>query len=76
MGIAALLQVVYYLFYTGVYQSAFYTVEVESRVVELLPVTFASIFLNVAAPTGGASGAALFVETTPCIVANPGRAPR
>ena len=59
---AALLQVVYYLVYTGLYQSAFYTVEVESRVSELLPVMFASIFVNVAAPTGGASGAALFVD--------------
>ncbi len=62
VGIGALLQVVYYLIFTGLYQSAFYTVEVESRVVELLPVTFASIFLNVAAPSGGASGAALFVD--------------
>jgi phosphatidylglycerol lysyltransferase len=59
---AALLQVVYYLVYTGLYQSAFYTVEVESRIRELLPVMFASIFVNVAAPTGGASGAALFVD--------------
>lgn len=62
VGIAALLQGIYYVFFTGIYQSAFYTVEVESNVVELLPVTFASIFLNVAAPTGGASGAALFVD--------------
>jgi uncharacterized protein (TIRG00374 family) len=59
---AALLQVVYYTVFTGLYQSAFYTVEVESRVNELLPVMFASIFVNVAAPTGGASGAALFVD--------------
>ncbi len=59
---AALLQVVYYIVFTGLYQSAFYTVEVESRVSELLPVMFASIFVNVAAPTGGASGAALFVD--------------
>jgi len=59
---AALLQVVYYLVYTGLYRSAFYTVEVESQVNELLPVMFASIFVNVAAPTGGASGAALFVD--------------
>ena len=59
---AALLQVVYYLEYTGLYQSAFYTVEVESQVSELLPVMFVSIFVNVAAPTGGASGAALFVD--------------
>jgi uncharacterized protein (TIRG00374 family) len=59
---AALLQVVYYIVFTGLYQSAFYTVEVESQVRELLPVMFASIFVNVAAPTGGASGAALFVD--------------
>ena len=62
VGIAALLQVVYYVVYTGIYQSAFYTVEVESSVTELLPVTFASLFLNVAAPSAGASGAALFVD--------------
>lgn len=59
---AALLQVIYYTTFTALYQSAFYTVEVESRVNELLPVMFASIFVNVAAPTGGASGAALFVD--------------
>lgn len=59
---AALLQVIYYVTYTALYQSAFYTVEVESRVSELLPVVFASIFVNVAAPTGGASGAALFAD--------------
>lgn len=59
---AALLQVVYYIVLTGLYQSAFYTVEVKCRMSELLPVVFASIFVNVAAPTGGASGAALFVD--------------
>ena len=62
VGIAALLQALYYVVFTGIYQSAFYTVEVDSHVSELLPVTFASIFLNVAAPSGGASGAALFVD--------------
>ena len=62
VGIAALLQAAYYVAFTGIYQSAFYTVEVESSVGELLPVTFASLFLNVAAPTAGASGAALFVN--------------
>jgi len=59
---AALLQVVYYLAYTGLYQSAFYTVEVESRLRDLLPVMFASLFVNVAAPAGGAGGMALFVD--------------
>ena len=59
---AALLQVGYYVAYTAVHQSAFATVEVESRLKNLLPIVFASLFLNVAAPTAGASGTALFVE--------------
>jgi phosphatidylglycerol lysyltransferase len=60
--IAALLQVIYYIFYTGLYQSSFNTVEVEARLSELLPLTFASIFVSVVAPSGGISGAALFVD--------------
>lgn len=59
---AVLLQVIYYIVYTALYQSAFTTVEVESRLRDLLPVTFASLFVNVGAPSGGASGAALFVD--------------
>ena len=55
-------QVVFYISYTGLYHAAFYTVEVESRIADLLPVLFASIFVNVAAPSAGASGAALFVD--------------
>ena len=62
VAVAALTQVVYYIIYTALYQSAFLTVGVKSQLSELLPVTFASIFLNVAAPSGGASGAALFVD--------------
>ena len=62
VAIAALLQVIYFITYTVLYQSAFLTVGVKSRLNELLPVTFASIFLNVAAPSGGASSAALFAD--------------
>jgi uncharacterized protein (TIRG00374 family) len=60
--VAALLQVVYYIAYAALYQTAFYTVGVESRVRELLPVTMGSIFVNVVAPSGGASAVALFVD--------------
>ncbi|MCB0210078.1 MAG: flippase-like domain-containing protein [Anaerolineae bacterium] len=59
---AVLLQILYYLIYSATYQSAFVTVDVHSRLRDLLPVTFASIFVNVVAPSGGASGAALFVD--------------
>jgi uncharacterized protein (TIRG00374 family) len=59
---AALLQVLYYIVYAALYQAAFYTVEVESRVSELLPVTLGSVFVNVVMPSGGASTAALFID--------------
>jgi uncharacterized protein (TIRG00374 family) len=59
---AALFQASYYVAYSGLYQAAFDTVEVKSRVRDLLPITFGSIFVNVVAPSGGASGAALFVD--------------
>jgi phosphatidylglycerol lysyltransferase len=60
--VAVLLQAGYYIIYAALYQSAFRIVGVESRIIELLPVTFASIFISVAAPSGGASGVALFVD--------------
>lgn len=56
------LQLLYYVAYTGVYQFAFATVEVQSSLWELVPVTYASLFANLAAPTGGMAGAALFVD--------------
>ena len=59
---AAFIQVIYYLAFTGLYWSSFDTVEVKSRLWNLIPVVFGSIFLNVVAPTGGASGAALFID--------------
>lgn len=56
------LQFLYYIAYTGVYKFAFATVEVQSSLWELVPVTYASLFANLAAPTGGMAGAALFVD--------------
>jgi phosphatidylglycerol lysyltransferase len=60
--VAALLQVIYYIIFTGLYQVAFYIVEVKSRLRELLPVTFSALFVSVVAPSAGASGVALFVD--------------
>lgn len=59
---AALLQVAFYICFAGLYWSAFDVVGVRSRIRDLLPITFASVFVNVAAPSGGASGMALFVD--------------
>lgn len=59
---AVLLQAIYYLLYSSLYRSAFNIVEVRSRTFQLFPVIFASLFVNTVAPTGGAAGAALFVD--------------
>jgi phosphatidylglycerol lysyltransferase len=60
--VAVLLQIVYFTIYSALYHSAFTTVGVRSRVAELIPVTFSAMFMNVAVPIGGASGASLFVD--------------
>ena len=60
--IAALFQFIYFLIHTAVYQVSFDAVQVKSRCRDLLPMVLAAVFVNVAVPSGGASGAALFVE--------------
>jgi uncharacterized protein (TIRG00374 family) len=59
---AAFFQALYFVFFTATFQASFSTVGLESRWRELLPVTFGSYFVNVVAPSGGAAGAALFVD--------------
>ncbi len=60
--VAILLQVLYFSLYSEIYHSAFMTVGVQSQLGELIPVTFSAMFMNVAVPIGGASGASLFVD--------------
>lgn len=59
---AILSQILYYVVFTGSYQSAFYTVDISTRTRDLIPVTLGSLFINVVVPAGGAGGAALFTE--------------
>ncbi len=59
---AALLQALFFIVYAALYQAAFHTVEITSRVSELIPVLLSSWFLTVVAPSGGASTAALFAD--------------
>ena len=59
---AAVLQVLFYVSYTVLYKVAFDIVDVKLRVLDLLPVTFAAIFINSSAPSGGLAGTALFVD--------------
>ena len=60
--VAVALQILHYVVSSASYRSAFSTVGVESRVRDLFPLLFGAMFVNVIAPTGGASGAALFVD--------------
>jgi len=59
---AAVLQCVYYLIFTATYQSAFFALGIKRKVLELVPVTLGSLFVNVVAPTASTAGAALFVD--------------
>jgi len=62
MLIAALFQIFSYVFYACLLWSSYQNVGLQSRVLELLPVTFAAVFANTVAPTGGTAGLALFVH--------------
>jgi len=59
---AVLAQVMYYSLYAVQYRLGFAAVDVASRATELLPVLFASLFLNAVVPSVGVSGAALFID--------------
>ena len=52
----------YFVMDAQLYRFGFATVGVASRVWELLPVMFTAYFVNALAPSGGAAGAALFVD--------------
>ncbi len=61
--LAILLQVCFYLAFAAIYQTAFLSVGLRKPgLLHLIPLTFAAVFLNVVAPSGGASGIALFVD--------------
>jgi len=62
IGAAVAAQTAYYYLYAAQYKYAFATVEVASQVNELIPVMFASIFVRTLVPSGGASGAVVFVD--------------
>ncbi len=62
VALAAALQFCHYAAYALLYQMSFTAVGVASRWRRLLPLTFAAIFVNSTAPSGGAAGAALYVN--------------
>ena len=59
---AAVLQGAYYLLYAALCRAAFGVVGMRSRFREVLVVLLGSMFANVVVPSGGAAGAALFMD--------------
>lgn len=59
---AAVLQALFFLLFTFIYHSALHAADVPGRARDLLPMTFASLFLNATTPLFGAAGAALFID--------------
>lgn len=59
--VATLIHVVFFLLHGNLYRLGFRSVGVRSTVAGLLPVFFASTYLNAVAPSGGTAGAAVFV---------------
>lgn len=60
--LAVFLQFAYYLIFSLIYKYSFESVGIKLRFKKLFPIVFASIFVNVIVPAGGASGLALFVD--------------
>lgn len=59
---AAAVQLIYYIAYAALFQAAFATVDIQSRVRDLVPIVFAALFINSTTPSGGTAGLALFVD--------------
>lgn len=59
---ACAFQFLNFTFIAAAYRAAFWAVGVKSRLLQLIPLAYASVFMGVAAPSIGASGAALFMD--------------
>jgi len=62
VGLAALLQVLFYLLHSVLYQDTFFIVGIARRLRDMLSLVLASLFVNVVAPTGGTAAIALFMD--------------
>ena len=62
LAVAAGLQLLYFAIYTLVYQAAFTAVGVDSNFRNLLPLTFAAIFINSTTPSGGTARVAVYID--------------
>jgi phosphatidylglycerol lysyltransferase len=62
MAAAIFAQLIYYIVFTMLYQSALATAGISRRIRDLVPVVLGSLFVNVVVPSAGTGGTALFVD--------------
>ncbi len=62
VGLAALLQVLFYLLHAVLYQNTFFIVGIDRRLRDMLSLVLSALFVNVVAPTGGTAAIALFMD--------------
>jgi uncharacterized protein (TIRG00374 family) len=62
IGAAVAGQLLYFVLFAGIYWSAFRVVDVQMEMPKLIPLTYASIFVNTTVTSGGAAGTVLFVD--------------
>jgi uncharacterized protein (TIRG00374 family) len=60
VGIA--LHILYFVLYAMLYKLGFGIVDIERRLLDLIPMVFASVLLNTLVPSGGASSGAMFID--------------
>jgi phosphatidylglycerol lysyltransferase len=60
--LAALIQVAYFCIFALMTQAAFRTVHLRRKFLDLLPLVFGAIFVNVLAPTAGQTGTILYAD--------------
>lgn len=60
--LAVMLHLLYFVLYADLYKVGLKTVGVNGRMWDLVPLVFVSLFINALVPTGGAGGAAVFID--------------
>lgn len=62
LAAAFALRLLYYIFFTLIYQTAFTAVNVQAKLRGLLPLALAAVFIDTTAPLGGTASIAVFID--------------
>ncbi len=59
---ATALEMAFYVLFAALFRAAFLLIGIRTRLRDMLPITFATLFINSTTPTAGTAGWALFIE--------------